>query len=499
MMDTAWVPTARHVVYSLLAASATVLLALATTLLAYELRWTVGYNNPVLALLACSILTLAHCAWFLRPVATYASAKRRCLASLQLELVSFAGFTLFTLACVSRLHASTLGLLSSCGVHFICSALQGCLSLGWLSFLFLALLFSLLLTCAIYHRRRNPHETIFREPFVAYDWAMYSRRSAGGGILGSNPDLAEKAPTATPLTDLVRLPADQGLPSFTSSALARSFCLLIPLRMHLPDRDYRLEVPGLSGVFGCICVEGNPLEVHNVEDGKKSTIGHVESSDNVERTSRAMRFPTQVLCPIKRLMDLLTFVAQNKLRPFLFRGFETRINRRRLATTRTSFCFKVGGLGRPGQRTLEVHKKKAKLTHQIDYGVTLLHTKTPYLAANFVDKPEEPFSALCFRYGSKEERCSPSFAFSADTDNSPPPNIARKLAKKRAKLEMLKIDKEIAKVQYEILLLEDGDYDGAEEPKQKRVKLENGAGSEGKASSKKKGEVRRKVPVIHIS
>ncbi|BGP23038.1 hypothetical protein JCM10295v2_001931 [Rhodotorula toruloides] len=277
--------------------------------------------------------------------------------------------------------------------------------------------------------------------------------------------------------------------------------------MHLPDRDYRLEVPGLSGVFGCICVEGNPLEVHNVEDGKKSTIGHVESSDNVERTSRAMRFPTQVLCPIKRTSSAHSFSADSR-HASTGEGLRRRELRCESGSIQITICmvedggvscFKVGGLGRPGQRTLEVHKKKAKLTHQIDYGVTLLHTKTPYLAANFVDKPEEPFSALCFRYGSKEERCSPSFAFSADTDNSPPPNIARKLAKKRAKLEMLKIDKEIAKVQYEILLLEDGDYDGAEEPKQKRVKLENGAGSEGKASSKKKGEVRRKVPVIHIS
>ncbi|BGO97939.1 hypothetical protein RTBOTA2_001362 [Rhodotorula toruloides] len=190
-MDTAWVPTARHVLYSLLATSATVLFLLATTLLVYELKWTVGYNKPVPALLTCSILTLAHCAWFLRPIATHASTKRRRFASLQLELISLAGFALFTLACVSRLHASTPGLLSSCGVHCICSSLQGCLSLGWLSFLFLALLFSLLLTSALYHRRRNPHATMFREPFVAYDWAIYSRRAAGGGILGTSPDLAQ--------------------------------------------------------------------------------------------------------------------------------------------------------------------------------------------------------------------------------------------------------------------------------------------------------------------
>ncbi|KAL7338562.1 hypothetical protein BJY59DRAFT_369014 [Rhodotorula toruloides] len=153
-IDTTWVPTARHVLYSLLATSATVLFLLATTLLAYELKWTVGYNKPVVrdpralfprrsryilsshvlqpALLTCSLLTVAHCAWFLRPIDANASTKRRRLASLQLELVSLAGFALFTLACVSRLHASTPGLLSSCGVHFICSALQGCLSLGWL-------------------------------------------------------------------------------------------------------------------------------------------------------------------------------------------------------------------------------------------------------------------------------------------------------------------------------------------------------------------------------
>lgn len=157
LSDTSYVPTLRQALYALVAVSSAVLALLSTTLLAYQLRWTIGYNKPVVrarrsrpltkgpeltlrdlssnaqpALLVCSSLTLAHCAFFLCPVQSTATLKRRLLASLQVELVSLAVFTLFTLACLSRLHTSTPGLLSSCGGYFVCSALQGCYSLAWM-------------------------------------------------------------------------------------------------------------------------------------------------------------------------------------------------------------------------------------------------------------------------------------------------------------------------------------------------------------------------------
>ncbi|TNY21743.1 hypothetical protein DMC30DRAFT_415711 [Rhodotorula diobovata] len=100
LSDTSYVPTLRQALYALVAVSSAVLALLSTTLLAYQLRWTIGYNKPVPALLV--------------------------------ELVSLAVFTLFTLACLSRLHTSTPGLLSSCGGYFVCSALQGCYSLAWM-------------------------------------------------------------------------------------------------------------------------------------------------------------------------------------------------------------------------------------------------------------------------------------------------------------------------------------------------------------------------------
>lgn len=84
------------------------------------------------ALLVCASFTVLHCGFFLAPVPPTAPPRRRLLASLQVELASLAIFTLFTLACVSRLGTATPGLLSSCGGYFVCSALQGCYSLAWM-------------------------------------------------------------------------------------------------------------------------------------------------------------------------------------------------------------------------------------------------------------------------------------------------------------------------------------------------------------------------------
>ncbi|BGP38205.1 hypothetical protein JCM10450v2_002140 [Rhodotorula kratochvilovae] len=174
LSDTRHMPTLRQALYALVAVSSVILAILSATLLAYQLRWTIGYNKPVPALLVCAILTTAHCTFFLSPVRATSPPKRRGLASLQVELLSLAVFDLFTLACTARLHSSTPGLLTTCGGYFVCSALQGCYSLAWISFLFLTLLFASLLTATLYHRRRSPYISVFRQPFALVDWSMYA-------------------------------------------------------------------------------------------------------------------------------------------------------------------------------------------------------------------------------------------------------------------------------------------------------------------------------------
>ncbi|BGO97941.1 hypothetical protein JCM10021v2_001599 [Rhodotorula toruloides] len=105
----------------------------------------------------------------------------------------------------------------------------------------------------------------------------------------------------------------------------------------------------------------------------------------------------------------------------------------------------------------------------------------------------------------ERERHSPSPTLSADTDNSLPPQVARRqLADKRAELEMLELEKRIAKVKREILVLEDDVGEEVEEPKRKRVKVEEGvkneseASGDGKGKEKEKAKGGKKVTVIDL-
>jgi len=59
LADTSYVPTLRQVLYALIATSSVVLAILSATLLAYQLRWTIGYNKPVVR---PNILSLPPCA-----------------------------------------------------------------------------------------------------------------------------------------------------------------------------------------------------------------------------------------------------------------------------------------------------------------------------------------------------------------------------------------------------------------------------------------------------
>ncbi|GAA5859067.1 hypothetical protein JCM1840_003734 [Sporobolomyces johnsonii] len=187
----AFLPTLRFSCYTLLSITSVSAFVLALALLIYELTLTAGYNKPIPALLTCSALTLIHSALFLSPIRPETSAKRRKFLSLQIEILSLLVFGLFTLACVARLHSSTPGLYSSCRGYFICVALQASLALGWLSFLFLCLLFFPITIGTVYHYRRARDTWIWRQPFAMFDWGVYAGRTGGavdkaggGGILG---------------------------------------------------------------------------------------------------------------------------------------------------------------------------------------------------------------------------------------------------------------------------------------------------------------------------
>ncbi|GAA5971585.1 hypothetical protein JCM11641_000651 [Rhodosporidiobolus odoratus] len=190
LRSTAYLPTLRISVYSLLVFSSLLNLVLSAALLGYQLAKTYGgYNKPVPSLLVGSALTLAHCIVFMSPVGVTASSKRRRLLSLQVEILSLAVFFLFTLASVGRLHTSTPGLMSSCGGYITCIALQGCFALGWLSFLFLLILFTSIFGSTLYHHRRSRDKSIWLQPFSSFAWYRYAPQAARrvGNNVGGTP------------------------------------------------------------------------------------------------------------------------------------------------------------------------------------------------------------------------------------------------------------------------------------------------------------------------
>ncbi|GAA5991958.1 hypothetical protein JCM5350_001320 [Sporobolomyces pararoseus] len=191
LTDTSWLPIWRFTLLSLLAVSsiATFLMSVAT--LAYQLHFTVGYNKPIPALLICSALTLIHSSFFLSPVTPTSTKRRKFLQSLQVELLSLFVLGLFDLATVSRLHSSTPGLYSSCGGYFMCVSLQADVVLAWLSFLFLVLLFVPLSIGTLYHYRRGRSLKIWKEPFVLFNWRVYSLEGLGTRGLGEGGIVAK--------------------------------------------------------------------------------------------------------------------------------------------------------------------------------------------------------------------------------------------------------------------------------------------------------------------
>ncbi|GAA5839694.1 hypothetical protein JCM11251_002564 [Rhodosporidiobolus azoricus] len=191
LSNTSYLPKLRLGAYSLLCCSSVLLFAMSLATLVYQLLKTYGgYNKPIPSLLTCSALTLVHCGLFLSPLRPSSSPKRRKLLSVQVELLSLVVFALFTLASVARLHSSTPGLLSACSGYFTCVALQGCLALGWLSFLFLTVLFTSLLLAGLYHHRRSSDSSLWREPFSSFDWAKYDARGGRSGFEGGRMGLS---------------------------------------------------------------------------------------------------------------------------------------------------------------------------------------------------------------------------------------------------------------------------------------------------------------------
>ncbi|GAA5875629.1 hypothetical protein JCM8547_000893 [Rhodosporidiobolus lusitaniae] len=201
LTSTTHLPQARLALYSLLTVSSLLLLCMSAAVLAYQLAKTEGYNKPVPSLLTAGAVTLLHSLFFAvlssKPSASTSPSIRHRLQALQLEIPSLCILGLFALASVARLHSSTPGLLSNCGGYFMCVGLQACLALGWLSFLFLALLFTSLLLATLYHQRRSQGASIWKEPFGAFNWAVYDPNagrmggidrgigSAGGGAVRS--------------------------------------------------------------------------------------------------------------------------------------------------------------------------------------------------------------------------------------------------------------------------------------------------------------------------
>ncbi|GAA6020029.1 hypothetical protein JCM11491_004903 [Sporobolomyces phaffii] len=191
LADTSWLPRWRFSLLSLLAIAAIATLLMSIATLAYQLHFTVGYNKPIPALCIASALTVVHSSIFLSPITPSSTNRKKCLLSLQVELVSLLVLSLFTLATVARLHSSTPGLFSACGGYFICVSLQADVALAWISFLFLSLLFVPLLVATLYHLRRNKSFSILREPFVLFNWRVYNldgrgtRGNGEGGMIGN--------------------------------------------------------------------------------------------------------------------------------------------------------------------------------------------------------------------------------------------------------------------------------------------------------------------------
>ncbi|KAM0755365.1 hypothetical protein T439DRAFT_375743 [Meredithblackwellia eburnea MCA 4105] len=180
MVSTSRLPAARLGIYIFLFIAALGLLITASYLLGYEIDKTRGgYNQPVPALLTAGGTLLIHLALFLTPIRGPAP-KRTFFAGLRFELASLAVLDLFVLAGAVRLHVSTPGLMTYCGGFFICMGLQCVLVLAWLSWFFTSVQFIVLILATVYHYRRSRSSTIWIEPFLAFDWDIYTNRATRG-------------------------------------------------------------------------------------------------------------------------------------------------------------------------------------------------------------------------------------------------------------------------------------------------------------------------------
>ncbi|ORY79733.1 hypothetical protein BCR35DRAFT_331981 [Leucosporidium creatinivorum] len=153
-------PLVRFILYALAAFLALGLLVLALATLITQLVKTVGYNKPVPAIFVSACLLLIHSFFYALPPPP-APSIRRILLGLRFELGSLCVLGLLLLA-------------------------SGLVAVSWILFLTLATLFTLLLTSSIYHHTRARRSGIssagamWKEPFAAFDWGVYSRYKARG-------------------------------------------------------------------------------------------------------------------------------------------------------------------------------------------------------------------------------------------------------------------------------------------------------------------------------
>ncbi|BGP30318.1 hypothetical protein JCM10296v2_002072 [Rhodotorula toruloides] len=151
--------------------------------------------------------------------------------------------------------------------------------------------------------------------------------------------------------------------------------------MPLPDSKHRLEFPGLPGVFGWICVEGEPLEVYDATEDESKIVAYVESKDDVQFTVHFL--DTRTTAPEDSFVVCVEVDGCSQIRPFLFRKLVTTdkaqkaCNDQKFIDNLNTIQTKVWRIGdlrdvrscskaeAPEGRIVDEHKKKSRLSHQV--------------------------------------------------------------------------------------------------------------------------------------
>ncbi|GAA6026765.1 hypothetical protein JCM8097_005846 [Rhodosporidiobolus ruineniae] len=224
--------------------------------------------------------------------------------------------------------------------------------------------------------------------------------------------------------------------------------------MQLPDEKHRLEFPGLSGVYGYVTVDGQPLEVYGVEKKDGKVVAYIEAKEGkrfkptlADVRSRA-RASADYVVDVVLDGELVTGYAQtieaamydhsgfSPDRVHVFKGKET-------ATSHIPFLFQplqvtaddddactdeniirgLGSLRLKYHRVTDFHdssslndfakskpstsklihesSKKATLSHQAGFGEPEAKEGMENVDFDFLDPEDSPLAQLEFRYRSR--------------------------------------------------------------------------------------------------